>query len=411
MEESIEESSKPAFQCNFSTSEDSNDEGLDTNTEEEDSSTEDKKEENNSEDEEQEVNLDERGRFTMPLPPDEYGDSVNKEQATETSSERENDSSEYIQHIKVRKRFKGKRGNQPSFFKCIQQVFEILERFSKSNIELVSFEENDFGRGIQSFDELLKYKTSWKKFAAGYHFNNKTGFIFIHVKVEMSESLYKMKRNGSFFRELKERSMFLDRQWINTVFPVRFAGLLYSHYKYTDVIQAMYHINSGIDENQEKEIQVQVVPHIMFVGKRQDKHFTKLMALECDRDDLEAAKKRLQSLFIELPHRGSEANIGRMRLMPLRADNVTDVETVIQLVKLQQQYIMNIEGIHVFNIKRLDWVLPHMDGINFKKHLLEARHKKDKSILLRSIEKVEEDDTIILMVDRKKKTTFKNGWR
>ena len=62
--------------------------------------------------------------------------------------------------------------------------------------------------------------------------------------------------------------------------------------------------------------------------------------------------------------------------MPLRADNVTDVETVIQLVKLQQQYIMNIEGIHVYNIKRLDWVLPHMDGINFKKHLLEARHKK-----------------------------------
>ena len=131
--------------------------------------------------------------------------------------------------------------------------------------------------------------------------------------------------------------MFLDRQWIDTVFPVRFAGLLYSHYKYTDVIQAMYHINSGINENQEKEIQVQVVPHIMFVGKRQDKHFTKLMALECDRDDLEAAKKRLQSFFIELPHRGSEANIGRMRLMPLRADNVTDVETVIQLVKLQQQ--------------------------------------------------------------------------
>ena len=71
MEESIEESSKPAFQCNFSTSEDSDDEGLDTNTEEEDSSTEDKKGENNSEDEEQEVNLDERGRFTMPLPPDE----------------------------------------------------------------------------------------------------------------------------------------------------------------------------------------------------------------------------------------------------------------------------------------------------------------------------------------------------
>ena len=224
----------------------------------------------------------------------------------------------------------------------------------------------------------------------------------------MLESLYAMKRNGRFFRELLEKSLFLDRQWIDTVFPVRFAGLLYSHSKYTDTIQAMHHINKGINENKEKLLKIQVVPHIMYVGQNKNKHFTKLMALECDKDEVEEISKRIHGLFMEIPNQQMEANIGKMRLMPLRADNMTEEETVAKLVKLQQNFLQTIDVIHLFKIKKLDWILPNL-STRFSSHLLEVEHKRDKSLLIRSIEKVEDCDKVILIVERKKRNTSRDG--
>ena len=105
-----------------------------------------RKEYEEDEDDETEVHLDDQGRFTMPLPPDD-GDDHN-EQISESSEESES-YNEYIQHIKIRKKYKGTRGHQPNYFECLQEVFELLERYSKGRFELVPFDEKDIGRGLK----------------------------------------------------------------------------------------------------------------------------------------------------------------------------------------------------------------------------------------------------------------------
>ena len=132
------------------------------------------------------------------------------------------------------------------------------------------------------------------------------------------------------------------------------------------------------------------------------------MALECDKDEVEEISKRLHCLFMEIPNKQMEANIGKMKLMPLRADNMTKEETVAKLVKLQQNFIQTMDVIHLFNIKKLDWILPNL-STRFSSHLLEAKHKRDKSLLIRSIEKVEDCDKVTLIVDRKKSNTSRYG--
>ena len=84
----------------------------------------------------------------------------------------------------------------------------------------------------------------------------------------------------------------------------------------------MHHINKGINENKEKLLKIQVVPHIMDMSKNKNKHFTKLMAFECDRDEVEEISKRIHGLFMEIPNQQMEANIEKMRLMPLRASQI-----------------------------------------------------------------------------------------
>ena len=61
-------------------------------------------------------------------------------------------------------------------------------------------------------------------------------------------SLYEMKRDSQFFRALRSASLYMERQWIEELDTARVAGLLYSHPKYTDCIEAMKCINEGIDD-------------------------------------------------------------------------------------------------------------------------------------------------------------------
>ena len=80
-------------------------------------------------------------------------------------------------------------------------------------------------------------------------------------------------------------------------------------------------------------------------------------------------------------------NIENMKLMPLRSDYTTSEETLFQLVQLQQRYLANIDAIHIFNIKEVDWLLPKKE-VSFKTHLLEARHSVVGSKLVLFLEKL-----------------------
>ena len=67
-----------------------------------------------------------------------------------------------------------------------------------------------------------------------------------------------------------------------------------------------------------------------------------------------------------------EENIRNMKLMPLRPDEVTDEEMIGKLVALQQKFLNKMDAIHLFNISRVDWMVPTMKA-TFRENLLNAR--------------------------------------
>ena len=88
-----------------------------------------------------------------------------------------------------------------------------------------------------------------------------------------------IKKEGRFFRTLRQNSVFLEQQLINSVDPIRVGVLLYSHLKCTDGIQAMYHINKGLNKGSDKPVKIQLAAHMMYVGSKGSKVFTRLLAV------------------------------------------------------------------------------------------------------------------------------------
>ena len=84
-----------------------------------------------------------------------------------------------------------------------------------------------------------------------------------HIKICVNQSLDEMKRNTGFFRSLKNRDIFIDRQLIDSVDIVKVGGLLYSHCKLTNVLEAVNDLNHRINEGYgEDEQDHNVVSHV-----------------------------------------------------------------------------------------------------------------------------------------------------
>jgi len=141
---------------------------------------------------------------------------------------------------------------------------------------------------------------------------------------------------------------------------------------------------------------------MMWVGKNTSKRLTRFLAVECEGKHAEDVKKRLQVLFTEIQTSYMESNVKTMQLIPLRPDTTKDETTLEKLVRLQQNFLEDIIPIHIFNIRQVDWILKGYD-ISFKSHLLRAKHSKDGSQLIHSLEKVDEINKIIILVSKNKK--------
>ena len=222
-------------------------------------------------------------------------------------------------------------------------VFKILTDFEQ-NVELLPFSDDDIRQGIKKIEELRREKKLWERFAKGYKYVQKTLFVTFHIKVDMKITLLELKRKADFFRTLRQNSVFLEQQLINSVDPTRVGGLLYSHPKFTDGIQAMYHINKGLNERSDKSVKIQLATHMMYGGSKGSKVFTRLLAVECDRRCGEEVKKRLQVFFTEMKMRTLEANVYNMKLIPLRPDGVTNEKTLEKLVCLQHRFFGKYRG-------------------------------------------------------------------
>ena len=56
----------------------------------------------------------------------------------------------------------------------------------------------------------------------------------------------------------------------------------------------------------------------------------------------------------------------------------------------------------MYNIKRVDWYIPGK-GATCRLHHLQATHRSDKSKLIHSVERVEDSNKILLLVEKNKK--------
>ena len=250
-------------------------------------------------------------------------------------------------HIKIRMKQRTQKGNGPNFFECSATVCKILTDFEQ-NVELLPFSDDDIGQGIKKIEDLRRKKKLWERFAKGCKHVQKTSFVTLHIKVDMKSTLLELKRKADFFCTLRQNSVFLEQQLINSVDPIRVGGLLYSHPKFTDGIQAMYHINKGLNEGSDKPVKIQLAAHMMYVGSKGSKVFTRLLAVECDRRWGAEVKKRLQVLFTEMKMRTLDANVYNMKLIPLRPDGVTNENTLAKLVCLQQRFLENKEAVTMY---------------------------------------------------------------
>jgi len=171
---------------------------------------------------------------------------------------------------------------------------EIMWKHFK-NVKIATFEASEEEEECETMQKLTAKKEKKRNYWSGERKFVKAGFVIFHIKLVVQETLWEMKRNQSFFRSLKNKEIFIDRQYLDTVDIVKVGGLLYSHCKYTNIIGAINELNERINENFGADVvYLQLVPHSLFVGNGRSKIQTRLLAVECCSSDGDEVKRRLR---------------------------------------------------------------------------------------------------------------------
>ena len=93
---------------------------------------------------------------------------------------------------------------------------EIMWKHFK-NVKIATFEASAEGEECDTMQQLVAKKEKKRNYWLGDRKFVKAGFVIFHIKLVVQESLWEMKRNQGFFRTLKSKEIFIDRQYLDSV--------------------------------------------------------------------------------------------------------------------------------------------------------------------------------------------------
>ena len=185
-----------------------------------------------------------------------------------------------------------------------------------------------------------------------------------------------------------------------------------SHTQFTRRETATTDLNLRLNENESIKTPIQLSPYTMWNGKSSNKISTKLLAIECSKENEQLVKQRLFTKLLNVPDNAKLSNTRFFKFLPFTATGAITDSVIRSGIYLQNQFLVECTAVTVINLHNIDWVVP-TTTLSFREIVLGANMNavegQEVNKLFSTVERAS-GDTKVHLVTTKTALEEANRW-
>ena len=270
--------------------------------------------------------------------------------------------------------------NIPEKMKCLMaRCFH----FDKT-LQLYPYDNTNKSNPITTSKDIPSDTETFQLYVPDASINHRTKMLRMSFKLKTTLQLWQLKNIPGIRNYIHQYSIYLNQTYLVTFDNVKVGGLILAHPQFTRRDIATRDLNRRLNENEEKITPIQLAPSTLWNTKG-NKISTKVLAVECSKENASLVKQRLNSKLLNVPEHMQFTNTRFFRYLPFNAtESVTD-KVLRAGIYLQNKYLIQTTAITIMNIKRLDWVVPNQTD-TFQALVLDADIPNTESKMFTSVE-------------------------
>jgi len=294
--------------------------------------------------------------------------TVNNETTTDGNTP---SSTTYITRVQYRRKV----SKTPDVIKFMKIIAAALMQYNKS-IQLLPFDDKDKNNPLVTPRDIPDEVEEFQIYVP-YAQVTRRGWLFMRFKIRSDTPLWQLKQNKGIRAILDRSGIFLDQMYLTSVDNLKIGGFLMSHCQYTRREQANKEINDWINMDESENMAIQLTPHLYWHGTGGNKVSTRLLAIECSRENGNEIRERIYRKMMNVPETLKYGNTRHFRYLPFMTTATITDDAIRNSVMLQNQYLLNVGAVTIRYTNNVTWKVPDTN-LSFKEMVLTVE-TKDKS--------------------------------
>jgi len=299
----------------------------------------------------------------------------------------------YITRILYRRKVK----NNPNVIELLKNLCACLMQYNKT-VQLLPYNEHDRSNSVITPRDIPSEVDSFGIYVP-YAKVNRGNTLFMRFKIQANMPLSKIKTLKGVMSFLERCTIYLESTQLKTVDNVKIGGLLMSHCQYTCKDQANEEVSDRINDGEEVKLAIELSPHSFWYGSGGNKVSTRLLAIECSRENSNVVRERIYKKFMTIPSKHWMGNARHFRFMPFKATATLTEDAIRKGVMLQNKYLLDTAAVTLKFLSDGNWTVPGTE-IQFKQMVLEAT-EESCGIIFTNVEPAGAFDRVHLVTTKK----------
>ena len=180
----------------------------------------------------------------------------------------------------------------------------------------------------------------------------------MNFRVSSELPLWRLNSLPGIKNYLEKFGIYINQTYLSTTDNVKVGGLVLSHTQFTRRETATTDLNLRLNENESIKTPIQLSPYTMWNGKSSNKISTKLLAIECSKENEQLVKQRLFTKLLNVPDNAGLSNTRFFKFLPFTATGSITDSVIRSGIYLQNQFLVECTAVTVINLHNIDWVVP-----------------------------------------------------
>ena len=237
----------------------------------------------------------------------------------------------------------------------------LLARFFQyeTSIQLLPYDPQNKSNPIVSSKDIPSEVGDFQVYVPFASVNNKTKVLKMNFRISCEIPLWKLKNIPPIKNFINQYHIYLDQTYLHTTNTAKVGGLILSHCQFTRRDAATKDLNIRINENEATITPIQLCPYTIWNDKNGSVISTKVLAVECGKENIKEVKRRLFSKLFNTSKEMELSNTRFFKFIPFTATGAITDRMIRSGIYLQNKFLTECTAITIIHLSKVDWIVPN----------------------------------------------------